>query len=109
MPLIASNCLLHQVLVDSGNAKLVGETIASVMTAKAPRHREVIGGLASRLGVNPDGSMAVSDDPSGVINAQVRCSVTCDHPNCMQTASLIASNGLSHCMHVLRDCARGSA
>jgi len=95
------------VLVDSGNAKLVGETIAAVMTAKVPRHRELIGGLASRLGVNPDGSMAVNDDPSGVINAQVRCSVTCDHPNCMQTASLIASNGLSHCMHVLRDLRKG--
>ena len=76
-------------LVDSGNAKLVGETIAAVMTAKVPRHRELIGGLASRLGVNPDGSMAVNDDPSGVINAQVRCSVTRDHPNCMQIASLI--------------------
>ena len=71
MPLIASDRLQTQVLVDSGNAKLVGETIAAVMTAKVPRHRELIGGLALRLGVNPDGSMAVNDDPSGVISAQV--------------------------------------
>jgi hypothetical protein len=69
--------------------------MAAVMTAKVPRHPEFIGGLASRLGVNSDGSVAVNYDPSGVDQRSGAFSVTCHRPNCMRTASLIAPNGLS--------------